>query len=309
MQGFLNSWGQQKILTDIFLCNIRSFCCWLTSLLCPLQLFRHGDRSPVKTYPTDPYQESAWPQGFGQLSQVWWIWWCYTVIYCRDRCVILCSILCFYHFFSSLFMTIFWRKKPILSHFKLTQIVCPTQLTFEKVNSTRWRQQPNNVHFRCLCVFPGGHEAALQPGPVPEESLQRFPERLVPETRGNRSETTWRVTYRRGSNSCVYWGQGAPLPVWCYTGIPLVLEFLEHEGVVFQEEARRVFFVYYITWTWFARRSPSEAQTTIAPWWAPRPTSQVWAAAKLLFLVLLICLFISYFLLLTLQHLFLHYIL
>ncbi|KAM4711071.1 lysosomal acid phosphatase isoform 1-T3 [Anableps anableps] len=32
-------------------------------------LFRHGDRSPVKAFPTDPYQESAWPQGFGQLSQ------------------------------------------------------------------------------------------------------------------------------------------------------------------------------------------------------------------------------------------------
>jgi len=32
-------------------------------------LFRHGDRSPTKTFPTDPYQESSWPRGWGQLSR------------------------------------------------------------------------------------------------------------------------------------------------------------------------------------------------------------------------------------------------
>ncbi|XP_023695597.1 lysosomal acid phosphatase-like [Paramormyrops kingsleyae] len=32
-------------------------------------LYRHGDRSPVGAFPTDPHQESAWPQGFEQLTQ------------------------------------------------------------------------------------------------------------------------------------------------------------------------------------------------------------------------------------------------
>ncbi|KAK9966012.1 hypothetical protein ABG768_005065 [Culter alburnus] len=32
-------------------------------------LYRHGDRSPLDTYPTDPCKDSDWPQGFGQLSQ------------------------------------------------------------------------------------------------------------------------------------------------------------------------------------------------------------------------------------------------
>uniref|UniRef100_A0A1I7YGE6 Lysosomal acid phosphatase n=1 Tax=Steinernema glaseri TaxID=37863 RepID=A0A1I7YGE6_9BILA len=42
---------------------------WCLLLIVPV-VWRHGDRAPTKTYPNDVHQEDAWPNGWGELTQV-----------------------------------------------------------------------------------------------------------------------------------------------------------------------------------------------------------------------------------------------
>lgn len=43
-----------------------------SDLICSvLKIFRHGERNPQISYPTDPWKDVIhWPEGWGQLSKV-----------------------------------------------------------------------------------------------------------------------------------------------------------------------------------------------------------------------------------------------
>lgn len=66
-----------KIKEIFFAAVCFSLCCVVCSddqqspdsLLMVNVIYRHGDRSPADTFPTNPLPEWAWPQGFGQLTQ------------------------------------------------------------------------------------------------------------------------------------------------------------------------------------------------------------------------------------------------